>query len=156
VLEGKTNDAGQLTGTGLHAGDRVENLTVDIFDCSPVARFAPRGPLLAPPGLVTVSQKQTPPPTPSTPPLRSGERPGPRTLVVHKPVFHVFASLTPGAQEKTAELRVWAESLDGKRLQLKKAPAVNAKLGARTERLKTPLRYDAETRAYASVLTGLP
>jgi len=157
ILEGKTNDAGQLTGTGLHAGDQVENLTLQIFDCSPVARLAPRGPLLSEPGLVTVSQKQTaPPPTPPSPPLRGGEQLPPRTLVLHKPAFRVFASLTPGAEEKSAELRVWAESLEGKPVPLKGAPEIRTKLGGRREPLKAPLRYDSEAHAYAGALTNLP
>jgi len=134
-------------------GDNVEDLVIQNVNCSPTATLLPRGPFDSSPRVLLVSQKSQ---TPSAPPLRAGEPVAPIHLTAHQPQFRLLASLTPGKAEKTAEVVVWAENLEGKRITLKQAPVVKIKyLGARGE-LKAPLGPAPQSKGYVAVLAQLP
>jgi hypothetical protein len=64
--------------------------------------------------------------------------------------------MTPGKPDRTAEISVWAEDLQGKRLALKQAPALKIKHVGHTEELKAPLRPALQENGYTVALAQLP
>jgi len=159
IFQGKTDNAGNITATGLHVGDRVENYTIQAADCSPVATLVPRKRFASSPGFMLVSQKtqdRQPSREQIIPPLRSGEPAAPIHLTAHDPKFRVFAALTPVKTGKGAEVRIWAQTLDGKPMTLQQAPSMRIKHVGRSEEMKTAVRLIPQANAYVAPLAGLP
>jgi len=124
-------------------------------DCSPTALVHPETPGSAP-SLLLVAQNTSSPQKPAGPPLRRGERVPPHHVVVQPAKFYVRMSMTPGKVERTAEISVWAEDLQGKRLALKQAPALKIKHVGHKEELKAPLRPALQANGYTVALAQLP
>src|SRR5262249_55002294 len=139
ILEGKMNVHGDITATGVHLGDNIQGFVVQNSDCSPAALVHPETPGSAP-GLLLVAQNSQTSQKPTAPPLRRGERVSQRQVVLQPARFHVRMAMTPSKSERTAEISLWAEDLQGKRIALKQAPALKIKHVGHTEELKAPLR----------------
>ena len=155
ILQGKTNQHGDITSTGVHLGDSIQDFVVQSSDCSPAALVRPETPGKAP-ALVLVAQKPQPPQKRTAPPLRRGEHVPPRPVILRPPKFHVRMAMTPGKPDRTAEVSVWAEDLQGKRIALKQAPALKIKHVGHTEELKAPLRPALKGNGYTVALAQLP
>jgi hypothetical protein len=150
ILQGKTNNNGEITVTGVHSGDHVEELAILPADCRPVALFAPTDATSALPHPLSPALAQA----------SQGAKadPAPRAVVVEVPAYHVFTTLTPGKGEGTGELLVRAETADAKPVALKGPPQVAVKPvghGAADLR-KLPLKFDARTKSYSSTIDRLP
>jgi len=155
ILEGRMNTHGDITATGAHLGDNIQGFVVQSGDCSPTALVHPETPGSAP-SLLLVAQNTSSPQKPAGPPLRRGERVPPHHVVVQPAKFYVRMSMTPGKVERTAEISVWAEDLQGKRLALKQAPTLKIKHVGHKEELKAPLRPALQANGYTVALAQLP
>jgi len=153
ILEGKTDAAGNLTATGLHVGDQVGNYTIQQGDSTPVPMLIPIARArTSPPSLVpaqTPAARQVPPPV-------GAAQPRLRRVQLPPVAFRLRSTLTPAKEPKSADLSVWAETVEGKRLELVRAPALKVRSPRPGEVREPELVFNPQTKGYTGSLAGLP
>jgi hypothetical protein len=152
ILEGKTDGNGLLTGTGIHVGDRVENLTIAAANCSVVSAAFPRPATdEGRTGFVPAAFQSTP----STTPAQQYRSAGPVRLELETPAFNVLTSLVPAPKGKGARVVVRAETLEGKSIELARPPTVVVKVKNRREPMKVVVQRAAGA-AHSGAVAELP
>jgi hypothetical protein len=148
ILEGKTNDLGQLTATGLHVGDEVEGLTIQPVNCTPIARIsptqrsAPRDSAFADVTSIPVSFQQR------------SDQPATQQIELPPAPFSINTVVKPTLEG--AEVTVSFEGgARGEAISLTKTPVVRFKLKGDRDRAAL-LRYDAKSRGYVATIAKLP
>jgi hypothetical protein len=151
ILEGKTNPSGLLTGTGIHVGDRVENLTIAAANCSVVTAAMPapardgehRGFLFAAHQSTTTREQR------STPVL-------PR-LILEDPSFSVLTSLIPGKKGAGSQIVVRAVTFPrGQVVDLARPPVVTVKIKDRREPVRVVMQRVRDSGVYSAPIPELP
>jgi hypothetical protein len=151
ILEGKTDNSGLLTGTGIHVGDRVENLTIAAANCSVVTAALPR------PVSGEGAEGFVPAAFQSTTPTTQGKTAGPQRLTLEEPAFNLLTALVPAKKGKGAEVVLRAETLTGgKPVELTRPPTVVVKVKGRREPVKIVLRRSANAAAHTGSIGEIP
>jgi hypothetical protein len=147
ILQGKTGTDGQLTVTGIHIGDSINDFHVQPANCTSIAMFTQRRP--SPLGVPVINAAMQ-----STAPSAMGQ-PAPIAATIPPSVFRIYASVTP-MKDDSAQLLIWTETADRKLYALKQAPQVVVKPVGHSGTRSLPLRLVRSANGYVATIDGLP
>lgn len=149
ILEGKTNDLGQLTATGLHVGDEVEGFTIQPVNCTPIARNA--APALRPAAVDSAASQVSTVPVNF---LQRNDQPATQQIELPPAPLNIVTVVKP--TKEGAEVTVSVQGIArGEAVSLAKAPVVRFRLKGEKDR-PALLRYNGKSRGYAATIAKLP
>jgi hypothetical protein len=141
ILQGKTNEFGQLTVTGGHVGDRVEGTTIEFVNCTVTARLRPGMDLRS----IAINTMPIS--------LSQDVEQGRQRLEVGSMPFKIVTLLKP--IKKGGQIIVVTKDAAGRPFALAAAPVVSFKTADANAR-QVRLRYHSKTKSYLGTIAELP
>lgn len=141
ILQGKTNEFGQLTITGGHVGDKVEGTTIQFANCTVTARLRPDSDLPS----IAVNTK----PVSFSQDVEQGRQ----RLEIGPSPFTIVTVLKP--TKKGGHIIVVTKDTAERPFALAASPLVTFKT-ADTNARQVRLRYHSKTKSYSGTIPKLP